>query len=151
MEEIISEIQGASFITESELFIVDIPKKSTPKPRQTSPIFWTRGFFINLHIITPMRINIGATMSKLKETSWPVTVVPILAPRIGPTDCVRVISPELTKLTTITVEALEDWIIAVNTSPTRTPINVFFVHIESTLFIFAPATFSSPSLMSFIP
>ena len=40
--------------------------------------------------------------------SWPVMVVPMLAPMMIHTACFRVIIPELTKPTTITVVAEED-------------------------------------------
>ena len=52
-----------------------------------------------------------------------VTVVPMLEPIMTPTACFRVIMPELTKPTTITVVAEEDWITAVTASPSRNPLN----------------------------
>ena len=45
-------------------------------------------------------------------------VVPMLAPIMIHTACLRVIMPELTKPTTITVVAEEDWITAVMPAPT---------------------------------
>jgi len=66
-----------------------------------------------------------AAMSTLKpnaEIIQAVTVVPILAPIITPIDCDRVSNPALTKLTTITVVAEEDWISAVISTPVRTPV-----------------------------
>ena len=54
-------------------------------------------------------------MNRLPEPSPPlrrricaVTVVPIFAPRITPTDCLSVMMPALTKPTTMTVVADED-------------------------------------------
>ncbi len=43
-----------------------------------------------------------------KEIIQAVTVVPILAPMITPTACANVSNPAFTKLTTITVVALDD-------------------------------------------
>ena len=54
------------------------------------------------------------------EISQAVTVVPIFAPIITPIALVRESSPAFTKLTTITVVALEDWIMAVIIKPVRT-------------------------------
>ena len=58
--------------------------------------------------ITPIQARIGAICPTSKATNWPVIVVPILAPIMIHTACRKVISPEFTKLTTITVVALDD-------------------------------------------
>ena len=50
-----------------------------------------------------------------------VIVVPIFAPIITPIAWRRVRSPAFTKLTVITVVALEDWMTAVTPSPVATP------------------------------
>lgn len=47
-------------------------------------------------------------LKPINATSHPVTVVPMFAPKMIPIDCCRVKSPALTKLTSITVVALED-------------------------------------------
>ena len=49
-----------------------------------------------------------STLNPRAEIIQAVTVVPMLAPIMTPIDCVRVRSPALTKLTTITVVADED-------------------------------------------
>ena len=59
--------------------------------------------------------------------------------------------PEFTKVTTITVQALEDWMIPVNTMPTSKPVNLFVVNISRILLNLAPAAFSMPALIRFIP
>ena len=59
-------------------------------------------------MIAPAKTNSGAMALSLNATSIAVTVVPMFAPRMMPQASVRRISPELTKLTTITVAALED-------------------------------------------
>ena len=69
----------------------------------------------------PAKAQIGARESGFKRESarlspWmpvrlrihAVTVVPMLAPMITPTDCESFMMPELTKPTTITVVAEED-------------------------------------------
>ena len=130
---------------------VDIPKNKIPNPSTTSPIRFAIGFLINMTKITPAMIKNGAIASNLNEISCPVTVVPILAPMITPTDCDNFIIPLFTKLTTKTVVALEDWIIPVNIIPRRSPIIELFVNFSSTSLIFWPATFCKPSLIRFIP
>lgn len=80
-----------------------------------------------------------------------VTVVPTLAPKITAIDCARDMRPALTKLTTITVEADELWIRAVITMPVSTPVSRFLVMMPNMLRSLSPATFCSPSLMTFMP
>jgi len=53
------------------------------------------------------------------ERSQAVKVVPRFAPRITLTACLRVIIPELTRPTTITVEADDDCTSAVTPTPNR--------------------------------
>ena len=80
-----------------------------------------------------------------------VTVVPMLAPMITPIDWVNVNNPALTKLTTITVVADEDWINAVISIPVRTPVMRLVVMAVKILRKLSPANFCRPSLMIFIP
>ena len=80
-----------------------------------------------------------------------VTVVPTLAPMMTLIDWVSVRSPALTKLTTITVVALDDWMSAVIRIPVRTPVNRLVVITERMLRNLSPATFCRPSLITFIP
>ncbi len=61
------------------------------------------------------------------------------------------IRPAFTKLTTITVEALELWIRAVIAIPVSTPVTRFLVIMPRILRSLSPATFCSPSLITFIP
>jgi hypothetical protein len=66
---------------------------------------------MNMTNPTAIRGMAKMAMSALKptrDTIHAVTVVPILAPMMTPIACVSVSSPALTKLTTITVVALED-------------------------------------------
>ena len=103
---------------------------------------------------TPIKGIDSAEMSNLNPKSdiiQAVTVVPMFAPIITPTDCTRDSSPALTKLTTITVVALEDWIIAVIKRPVRTLFKEFEVIAASMPLIFSPATFWRAPLISVIP
>ena len=52
-------------------------------------------------------------------TIHPVIVVPMLAPMITPIDWESWSNPALTKLTTMTVVADEDWTIAVMANPVK--------------------------------
>ena len=72
----------------------------------------------------PPKAKSGADFVIFKATNCPVTVVPILAPIIIPTDWRRLISPAFTKPTVITVVAEEDWIKAVTKIPTKSPFPV---------------------------
>ncbi len=78
-------------------------------------------------------------------------MVPILAPKITPAAWYRFISPAFTKLTTMAVQAEEDWMIPVNTMPTSIPEKRLVVKISRIRRSFAPATFSMESLITRIP
>ena len=54
-------------------------------------------------------------------TTHAVTVVPMFAPNITPTDCSSVSSPAFTKETSMTVVAPDDWIIIVRKQPVSSP------------------------------
>ena len=86
-----------------------------------------------------------------RATSCPVIVVPMLAPIIIHTACLRVISPELTKPTTITVVADDDWMTAVMTAPTSTPRIRLEVSFSRIPFSRSPATASRLLLIICIP
>ena len=88
----------------------------------------------------PLRLRIHA-----------VTVVPTLAPIIRLKDCLRVIRPELTKPTTMTVVAEELWMAAVTTRPVRKPTNLLSVSLPRILFRLFPARLSRACPMMFIP
>ena len=85
-----------------------------------------------------------------RAMSWPVMVVPMLAPIMTHTACFRDIMPELTKPTTMTVVAEEDWITAVMTAPTATP--RMRLEVRSRMpFIRLPAAASRPELIICMP
>ena len=81
----------------------------------------------------------------------PVMVVPMLAPMMIQTAWFSVIMPALTKPTTMTVVAEEDWMAAVMAAPTRTPMNRLAVRRSRRIFILAPAAASRPELVICIP
>jgi len=87
----------------------------------------------------------------LRLKTHAVTVVPRLAPIMTLVACESVISPELTKPTTITVVADDDWITDVTPSPVRNPDMRFPVSFESSLFRLSPALFSSAEPMTDMP
>ena len=80
-----------------------------------------------------------------------VIVVPMFAPIITPMAWARVSSPALTKPTTITVVALEDWTSAVTPSPESIPLNGLEVIVPRSFLILPPAAFCMPELIMFIP
>ena len=102
--------------------MTDMPMNRIPKPVKISAISRVRRFFAIIIMITPTSTMIYArffglsrSMNRLPLPSPPdrrricaVIVVPILAPRITPTDCLSVMIPAFTKPTTITVVADED-------------------------------------------
>ena len=83
--------------------------------------------------------------------SSPVTVVPMLAPMMIQTAWFRVIMPALTKPTTMTVVAEEDWMTAVMAAPTSTPKNRLAVRRSRICFIRLPAAASRPELIICMP
>lgn len=75
----------------------------------------------------------------------------MLAPMITLIACARVSRPALTKLTTITVVAEDDWITEVMPSPVRTPLKGLDVIADRKLRSRVPAAFWRPELIMFIP
>jgi len=102
-------------------------------------------------ITAPIKIIKGATAVSFNDTNWDVIVVPILAPKVMPTDCPNVIIPAFTKPTSITVVAPDDCINAVNKAPNTTALYLFVVHLLSMPRSFCPAACCKLSLMYFIP
>ena len=66
-------------------------------------------------------------------------------------DCSRLINPALTKLTIITVDALELCMSAVMTMPVNTPVARLRVIADKMARSRLPATFCKPSLITFMP
>ena len=87
----------------------------------------------------------------LKLRSHAVTVVPTFAPIITLIACFKVITPELTKPTTMTVAAEELWITAVTTRPVRKPAVLFWVSLARSSFRLPSARRSNASLITLMP
>ena len=98
-----------------------------------------------------MAMNGKASAVVLNATICAVTVVPTLAPKITPTDWVKVRSPALTKPTTSTVVTDDDWMTAVTMAPVIAPRIRFPVSLASSTFICLPAAAFSPSVIFSMP
>ena len=79
--------------------------------------------------MTPVRVAVESSLIQpspplrsLRQMTQPVTLVPRIAPRIMPMACLTFIMPELTKPTTMTEVAEDDWITAVTPVPNKTPL-----------------------------
>ena len=131
--------------------IMPMPINRIPRPAMIPPANWTCFLFTNRISATPTKVIKGASSPISRAISCPVTVVPIFAPMIIQTACFKVISPELTKPTTITVVAEEDWITAVIPAPTHTPRKRFAVRRSRICFIRLPAAASRLTLIICIP
>ena len=86
-----------------------------------------------------------------RDTIQAVMVVPMLAPMMTPTAWFRVMSPALTKPTTMTVVAPELWMMAVIRAPTPTAMKRLLVSMPRKSFILLPADFCIPSAMMRMP
>ncbi len=117
----------------------------------TMPACFTVSFLPNAMIIRmPIKANTGPG-SNLMDSKRDVTVVPMLAPIITPTDWARVSNWALTKPTTITVVAPEDWIMAVTQMPVSMAITRFRVIRVRKCLSLGPAACSSPSPITRMP
>ena len=92
-------------------------------------------------------------MSKLPPRTiiHAVAVVPILAPMMTEMACESERSPALTKLTVMTVVAVDDWIEVVMNAPVSRPVKRLVVMVLRTVRKRLPAIFCRPSLMTFMP
>lgn len=110
--------------------MASIPYIKTAKPSKALPIAFFPTVFPLKMSMTPIMARTGVKvdgfniwMKKLspdmpdKLSIQPVTVVPMLAPMMMGIACFSFITPELTRATTMTVVADEDWITAVTTVP----------------------------------
>ena len=86
-----------------------------------------------------------------REVIHVVTVVPMFEPMMTPMVWPNCMMPELTKPTSITVMAEEDWIAMVMTKPSSIAIQRLPVIFFSECSREPPATLRRPSDMTFIP
>ena len=145
--------------------IMVIPCMRIAKPRSIEPISLFFCFLAAMMRIIPMR----ATMSEKQEglrsfntilspESMPasdrihaVSVVPISDPKITPTVWGSSIMPELTKPTSMTVIAEDDWMAIVMMAPIVRPLNLLSVALLRSFSSLPPAVFLRESDKSFIP
>ena len=153
---------SASPDTEDDM--VSIPNISVAKPSRIIPVSLCFPFPTNMNKMIPRKAITGtkedgfkswthilSLLTPLKLRIQAVIVVPTFDPMITLIACFRVISPELTKPTTITVVADELWITAVIPHPVRNPDSLPVV-IRSSIFRSpGPALRSSACPMMFIP
>ena len=131
------------------------PMKRKEKPKMNSPTDLRLFLLLNINGMPKARRGRARaamlTLKPMAEMIHAVTVVPTLAPMMTPMACERFMRPALTKDTTMTVVADEDWMSAVTMIPVSTPMKRFFVMAARMLRRRSPANFSSPSLIVFIP
>ncbi len=96
-----------------------MPKKSRPKPSSVRALPCQVARRAISRPAVPAMMAGSAKPSSLNETIWPVTVVPMLAPKTTPMACCSESRPAFTKPTVMTVVALEDWISAVTSVPAK--------------------------------
>ena len=87
----------------------------------------------------------------LSAVSHAVTAVPTFAPRMTLMAWPSSMVPELTKPTTMTVVADEDWMMAVTPRPKRKPLNLLEVRLPRMVLSLRPALFFSASPIRSIP
>ena len=140
-----------------------MPNISVAKPSRMRPV----SFFLPLPVryrMMPITASTGVNddgfsscrnrLSPLmpdSDSSHAVTVVPMFAPMITGIDCRRLRSPELTKPTTMTVVADDDWITAVTARPVSRPENRPLVSFARMAFSEPPARFSSAVPITLMP
>ena len=125
---------GSSRSGSTAASIWNMPVKRTPKPRSIWPTSRSRSPLASIKSRMPAMAMAGARvegeMSRskkppsppLRRRIWPVMVVPMLAPIMTPMAWRSFITRALTRPTTMTVAAEEDWMAAVTTAPSSTPL-----------------------------
>ena len=155
---------GTSASGETAALMESMPNIRIAKPTRMVAAFFNLSLWENSKIPTPTIARIGEKELGLSiriqkaSLSMPVrlkiqevTVVPILAPMMMPTACFRLIMPELTKPTTITVVAEEDWITPVTTAPINTALIGLLVSFSRIRSRRPPDAWDNPSPNRFIP
>ena len=135
--------------------------RSMPTNKRARPMtVWPIDLRLSLR---PKMRNMLTAARNMGRLNWPelsprprrvmihaVTVVPMLAPIITATAPARERRPALTKLTTMTVVAEDDWMAAVTAVPVRIPLIGLLVILPRMARILLPATFCRPSLINFM-
>ena len=140
--------------------MVCIPLISTEKASRISPTFFCPCLRQKKYRMMPTKAMKANTVAEVKPpppstlarvSTQPVAVVPMLAPMTMPTALDSCISPELTKPTTMTVVAEEDWITAVTSAPSSTPLMGLEVSLPRMVSSLLPATRFRPSPSRVMP
>ena len=154
-----------SFRGSIEADIMVIPCIRMEKPTSMEPMSLWRCFFATMIRTIPIRAKISEKHEGLRSfknilspLSIPardrihaVSVVPISEPKITPTVCGSSMMPELTKPTSMTVIADDDWMAIVITAPTARPLNLLSVALFRSFSSLPPAVFFKDSDSSLIP
>ncbi len=156
---------ASSFRGATEELMASMPNMRTAKPRRIVPIF----FFLDPSLLPIRKMMPIAARTGVKEEGFrrlrkilellipvrdriqEVTVVPILAPMMTPTAWFKFMMPELTKPTTMTVVAEEDWMTAVTKTPSRRAIRRFWVSFSRIFSRRPPERRTRPSPIVVIP
>ena len=140
--------------------MVCIPLISTENASMIIPRFFWVGFLQKKYRMMPMKATkenmVAEEMpppSSIPASTriQPVAVVPMLAPIMIPMALASFIIPELTKPTTMTVVADDDWMTAVTKAPSRTPRKVVDVSFARMISSLPPAMRLRPSPSSDMP
>ena len=154
-----------SFKGSMDADIMVIPCISMEKPMSIVPKSLLRCFLATIKRMIPIRAKISEKHEGFKSfkkilspLSMPasdriqaVRVVPISEPKITPTVWGRFMMPELTKPTSMTVIAEEDWMAIVIIAPTVRPLNLLSVALLRSFSSLPPAVFLRDSDKILIP
>ena len=166
LEKVVSRSRKAwlSRRGETEALMVCMPNMSTANPSKMSPTCcfpWLRENIrrrMPTTATTPVRVEVDRRDTQPdppcrsdRQMIHPVMLVPRMAPRTMPMAWRTFIMPELTKPTTITEVAEEDWMMAVTPVPRSTPFMGLLESLYSTSSSLLPATFFSPSPIRVMP
>ena len=144
--------------------MVNMPVNRMPKPMQIWPTLRFLGLLKKTKSTAPIKATMGLKVlgfssvkiqpepvMSLRLSSWPVTVVPMLAPMMMPMAWGSVRMPLFTRPTTMTVVPEEDWMSAVITVPSSTPFHTLLVSRWRMASSLPPASFSRPLPMMDMP
>lgn len=144
--------------------IISMPVISTAKPIMMLPASCFLSPLAKSSRQTPINARTGVNVAGLHNVSSRlspckpvseriqlVTVVPMFAPMMTPAACESRMMPELTKPTTITVVADEDWIIAVTPAPSSTALILLLVRLSRMLSSLPPEARVNPSPITCMP
>ena len=147
--------EGSSVTGGNVDIIKDSPMNSNASPITTSPVIF---FFCPFAIVNTNPIAISGYVMNLSAPSKPANAIiqvvneaPMFAPMMTRIACVNASTPALTKLTTVTVAALEDSANVVIQNPERMLLTGFFFIHGRKFFILSPVSFIKPPLRRFSP